>query len=133
MTSYEEIFQSLASPRPRLALKGAIEQALMRRMRRGHRLQIFTMGLCSLLSFGALVPAMRLLLNEASISGFTSYVRLVVSDGSSALEVWRELLLSIAQTLPVMGFIAVLLSLSTFLLSLRFLFGTSRPFFIRYA
>ncbi|MEI6843173.1 MAG: hypothetical protein WCK48_01530 [bacterium] len=68
----------------------------------------------SVISLGALVPALTYLFHGFSQSGFYEYFSLLISDGGTALSSWKEILLSLVESLPVLevsAFLALVLVL----------------------
>lgn len=62
-----------------------------------------------------LITSIIYLSNVFSQSGFGQYLSLILSDSNLLVSYWQELALSLAESLPVLGFIA-LLSVSTVLI-----------------
>lgn len=81
-----------------------LEQEQKKRAKR--RLLIF--GLADLLSVSGLVASFLYLVNLMVGSGFYNYLSLVWSDRGSLALYWHELLLSIVESLPVLGVITFL-------------------------
>ncbi|MEI6280641.1 MAG: hypothetical protein WCP17_01420 [bacterium] len=76
-----------------------------------------SVGLTSLIG---LIPAIKILSNDLAQSGFYDYSSLIFSDGISMLSYWKEYILSLAESLPI---VSITLTLSLFfvlLLSLKF-------------
>jgi hypothetical protein len=64
-------------------------------------------GLVAILSLAAFVPAIGYLMGTASQTGFFTYASLLVSDTGSVAHSWNTFLVSIADSAPLMGIIAV--------------------------
>ena len=77
----------------------------------------FTLSFVSaLISFTLIIPAIRLVGQELSQSGFYSYLSLIFSDGGAVLSSWKEFALLLAESLRPMG-IAFFLATTFFLIS----------------
>jgi hypothetical protein len=71
-------------------------------------------------SLVGLVPVFQMLLNDLTQSGFYEYFSLIFSDGGSMLSSWKELIFSLAESLPIMSIIFTLSLIFIFFLSLRY-------------
>lgn len=76
-------------------------------------------GVCSLAFFGALYSSIGMTISEMSTSGLYHYANLLITDFSDIGAFWRELLLSLVQSLPVFAVTITLLSLLAFIMSIR--------------
>ncbi len=76
-------------------------------------------GAFSLASLGAVVASGMYAAHSAAASGFSSYFSLLFSDGSTVAGLWREVGLSLLESLPVVAGISVLASVVAVLWSLR--------------
>jgi ABC-type phosphate/phosphonate transport system permease subunit len=92
---------------------------LERERRRAFRIRIALAGSIGLAALAAFVPAWNFLSSEAAQSGFAQFASLVFSDFSVVTAYWKDFLLSLLESLPVYGSLAVLGSLFAFGLSLR--------------
>jgi hypothetical protein len=105
--------------------------AIMLRIEHRHRRRLYVrvalVGSLMLAAAAALVPAWNFLASEAARSGFAAFVSLVFSDFSVVLTYWNDFALSLLDSLPVYGFVAVLGSLLVFGISIRsFILTVSR-------
>ena len=64
-------------------------------------------GLVAILSLAAFVPAIGYLMGTAAQTGFFTYASLLISDTGSVAYSWNTFLVSIADSAPLMGIIAV--------------------------
>ncbi|MDB5238867.1 MAG: hypothetical protein JWO00_202 [Candidatus Parcubacteria bacterium] len=60
----------------------------------------------------ALIPSIQYIAAQAAASGFNEYVSLIMSDGSSLSGSWGPLALSIVDSIPLLGVIAMLFALT---------------------
>jgi hypothetical protein len=88
-----------------------------------HATQIKMWSLASVLfaSLIGLVPAFQILLSGLAHSGFYEYFSLIFSDGGSMITYWKELSLSLAESLPVMSIVFALSLFFVCFLSLKYL------------
>jgi hypothetical protein len=88
-----------------------IINTVMKRVERSRiiraRISAATNGLVAILSLAAFVPAIGYLMGTASQTGFFTYASLLISDTGSVAHSWNTFLVSIADSAPLMGIIAV--------------------------
>ena len=112
----EIIFEEVTPPQ---TLVRSIIAQIMKRRRRDARVRL---GLFAGLLVGsgtALIPALQYAADEVSRSDFYRYIALLFSNGSAVFASWREFSLLLAESLPVMGLIAVFGALFFLVYSLR--------------
>jgi hypothetical protein len=83
----------------------------------------FKLWICAFIGFASLaglVPVFQMLLSDLAHSGFYEYFSLIFSDGGSILSYWKELTLSLAESLPTMSIIFTLSLVFISLLSFRY-------------
>ena len=88
--------------------------------KRNTRIKLWIFSLVGFISFAGFIPALNLLLNDLRQSGFYEYFSLIFSNGS-VLFFWKELVLSIAESLPTASIILTLSLVFVFVLSLKYL------------
>ncbi len=88
-------------PEPDLSLR--IWDTIVLKQRRVTYRKRFGFLLVSIFSVTALVPAIKGLANDFALSGFGKYVALTFSGNGVLAHSWKELLLSMAESLPVMS------------------------------
>jgi hypothetical protein len=76
-------------------------------------------GAFSGVSFVAFIAGGYYAANAANASGFTSYFSLIFSDGTTAASLWREVGLSLVESLPLLGTLIVIGSIAAMLWSIR--------------
>ena len=114
------IFQK-AKYEPSTDLAENIWQTIMRRNKRQIQFRLWAFACLGIASLGGLVPVFKMLLGDLTQSGFYEYFSLIFSDGGSIVSYWKELVLSLAESLPVMSIIFALSLVFVFFLSMRFL------------
>jgi len=74
-----------------------------------------------ILSLVGLVPAFKILSSDLAHSGFYEYLSLTFEGGGVIISYWKELSLSIVESIPVMSTLLTLSLLFVCLLSLKYL------------
>ncbi len=118
-TNYEKLFQSLRHIEPPQELYGGIVARITREQRHRAIIRLFFLGFAVLLSFAALIPTFRYLSNDFYQSGSYQYLSLIFSDGGMLISYWKEFMLSIAESLPIISIAAFLSILFIMLGSLK--------------
>ena len=114
-----KIFQKTKyEPAPDLA--DNILRALLVRQKHQAQLKLWIFALVGIISFAGLVPALKTLSTDFAQSGFSEYFSLIFGSGS-ILSYWKELFLSLAESLPTMSIIFTLSLAFICLFSLRHL------------
>ncbi|MFA5124414.1 MAG: hypothetical protein WC473_01120 [Patescibacteria group bacterium] len=116
-----KIFSSYHSPEPSEELLNEIVFGLNREQakRAKRRLAIFSLTLVA--SLVAVVPALRLIWQDISQSGFTDFISLFFSDPDMALAYWQNFVLALLEVLPVLSLALFLTTLAVFMESLKLL------------
>ena len=115
-----KIFQK-AEYEPESILASTVWSAIIARDRRIIRFKLWIFSFMGFASLVGLVPVFKILLNDLAQSGFYEYFSLIFSDGGSMLAYWKELFLSLAESLPVFSIISTLSLFFIFFLSLKYL------------
>jgi hypothetical protein len=106
---------------PEANLAFSIWHTIITKEKRLTRFKSWSFGFIGLTSLAGLVPAFQILLNDLAHSGFYEYFSLLFSDGGSMLTYWKELALSLAESLPTMSIIFTLSLFFVCFLSLKYL------------
>ncbi len=94
------------------------------RNKRITRLKLWAFSSIGFISLIGFIPAWQKLSSDMTQSGFYEYFSLAFSNGGSILSYWRELLLSIAESLPMTS---IILSFSlVFVIFLSFKYATKQ-------
>ena len=95
-----KIFQK-AKYEPSPILASTVWDAIIARDKRVIRFKLWIFSFMGFASLLGLVPVFKILLNDLTQSGFYEYFSLIFSDGGSMLAYWKELFLSLAESLPI--------------------------------
>ena len=114
-----KVFQK-AQYRPERRLSDGILLSIENREKRNSRIKLWVYSSISVLSFVGIFPAIKLLLSDFTRSGFYEYFSLMFSD-SRTLSYWKEIILSITESIPMASLILSLALVFIFILSLRFI------------
>ena len=101
-----------------------IWQVIEKRQKNKRRWRFFAFTSVGLISLGGLWPAFLALQAEISQSGFYDYFSLIIREKGLVFSFWRELALSLAESLPVMSLALVLSLFFVLFLSVRYLLKT---------
>jgi len=105
---------------PKESLGDDIWLNIIAREKRSTRVKLYIFSVVSFLSVLGLIPALEALFNQFTQSGFYEYFSLIFSSGSNLFSYWKELVLSLAESLPIMNIIFSFSLVFIFLLSLRY-------------
>ena len=100
---------------PPFDLERNIWSRLSQEQKRQAKIHLAAFAVLDAFAVVGLVTSIIYLSNIFSRSGFGHYLSLVLSDSNMLVSYWQELGLSLAESLPVLGFIAFL-SVSTVLI-----------------
>ncbi len=89
-------------------LESRVLARLNEEQQRAAKFRLFVFALLDALSLLGLVASLVYLARVFAESGFSQYLSLLFSDGGSLLSYWRELVLSLAESLPALGLLAFL-------------------------
>ncbi len=103
------IFSALEDIDPPRRLSFAILSRIQKRKQRVARIKLAFLTISSVLSAVLLFPVVSYTLAGFTNSGFYEYLSLIYSDGLAILPYWKEIGLSLAESLPAFE-IALLLS-----------------------
>ena len=92
--------------------------SIKREEKKNARRKLWLLSTLGISSLSAAIPTASAALRDLAGSGFYEYLSLAFSNGGRALEYWKELSLSLLESLPVTG-----LSVSLFLVFVFFLFA----------
>ncbi len=104
-------------------LPASVWNTIITRENRMARVKLWVFGIIGTISLIGLVPALQALSNNMTQSGFSSYFSLIFSDGGSIASFWKEFILSLGESLPILSVI--------FALSLLFVCGLSLRYFVK--
>lgn len=114
-----EIFKKAKyEPNPGLAF--SILNKMVMHDKKMTRFKLWTGTFTGIASLVTLVPVFQILLDNLTHSGFYDYFSLIFSDSGLMFSYWKELILSLAESLPMMSIILTLSLIFIFFLSLRY-------------
>lgn len=100
---YQKLFQGLEIPSVPLGLRDSVLARIDREMRYASSLRLALLVPFVFIASAVAVTSFQYLSRETAQSGFSEYLSILFSDGSSILLYWREFLISIAETTPILG------------------------------
>ena len=106
---------------PREGLLGFILASIENEKRRLAKIRLLYASATGILSIATLVPMTIYFINQFWQSGFYQYLSLVFSNGGLVATYWKELLLSLAESLPVLSIMAVLILVLVLLTSSKYI------------
>lgn len=122
-------FENLEEIEPNQEIFESIMLSISLAERRSARIKLTILGGISLLSFLAIFPLLQYSGNQFYQSGFTEYFSLIFSDWTTLSIYWKDLMISLAESLPILSTTAILLSVFVLLTSLRSAIKNFRPAF----
>lgn len=114
---FKALFAQIDPALPPKELLDAVLSRVRLEQKRAARREIFLVGSLALGSLVAIIPAISYFLNSLIQSSFYQYLSLVFSDGTSVLTFWKEMIMSLAESLPLLGLVGVLTIVVVFLWS----------------
>ena len=114
----QKVFSN-AKYHPELSLTDDIWRLIISREQRTLRLKVWVYAALGLLSFITLFPVVASLIRQFAQSGFSEYLSLGFSDAGSITLYWKELVLTLADALPVSALILSLSLVVLFLICIR--------------
>lgn len=113
------LFQEIDPPQGLLSAILARIARIARERQRAARIRFAAFGMGLVVSGGMLIPVVSYTLHEFYASGFYEYFSIFFSDSAMAMTYWRELLISMAETLPSLAILFLLGLVAAALWSLR--------------
>ena len=92
-------------------LKSAVFLAIKQERRKRILTNLILHGTASLLSLGAMIWAFSYAMSSFAQAGFAEYFSLLASERLSAMTYWKEIGLTMAESLPVFSLVILLLTL----------------------
>ena len=116
----KKAFQNLKYE-PKAELADSIWRHIIAREKYFTRVKLYAFSIIGFLSIAGLVPVFKALFTEFTQSGFYEYFSLIFSSGSNVFSYWKELALSLVESLPIMNIIFLFSLVFVLLLSARYL------------
>ncbi|MDD5431031.1 MAG: hypothetical protein PHP03_02290 [Candidatus Pacebacteria bacterium] len=117
----EKLFNNLNQEEPPKELYCGILARIQFERRRAARIRLVFFAGTALASIFGLIPALQYFIGELNSSGFHHYISLIFSDGGILISYWKEFILSLAESLPILGITAILSLVFIFLESIKFI------------
>jgi len=114
-----EVF-SRVNLKPNAGLADNIWNSIVMREKRIAKLKLGLFSLIGMLSLVGAVPVFKTLITDFTQSGFYEYFSLLFSSGSALASSWKELIYSLAESLPIFSIILSFMVVFVFFLSLRY-------------
>jgi hypothetical protein len=114
-----KVFQK-AKYEPGANLAENVWLAIVLREKRIARFKLWAFSIMGIVSLAGLIPAFNILLSDLAQSSFYEYFSLLFGGGGAVFSYWKELTLSLAESLPSASIIFVLSLIFIFFLSLRY-------------
>lgn len=116
---YQRLFKTLKNPTVPTELQGLVLDRINSEIARLSRIRLAIFVPLLLVSSVAVVSSFQYLAQVTTESGFSSYLSIIFSDGSTMLSYWKEFLISLAETAPVFGATIFLGAILAFMGSLK--------------
>jgi ABC-type phosphate/phosphonate transport system permease subunit len=105
---------------PEAGLAEGVWRGLILKNKRTTKMRLWFFSVLGIASLLGAVPALSLLFSDFSKSGFYEYFSLAFSNGGILASYWKELILSLAQSIPTTSLALSLAFIFVFFLSIRF-------------
>ncbi|MFA6257569.1 MAG: hypothetical protein WC671_00985 [Candidatus Paceibacterota bacterium] len=96
-----------------------IWHTIIKREKRDTKIKFWAFASMGFTSFVGLVPAVKILINDFTQSGFYDYFSLLFSNSEVVFSYWKELGFSLAESLPTMSITLTLSLVFILILSLK--------------
>jgi len=113
----KKLFQNITQIEP----PHELYERILARIRRIALVKFVIFLASTLASSVILVFSFQYAAQEFYVSGFSQYLSLIISDGDSLITYWEDLLISLAESLPILGMTLLLTSIFLLLGSVRLL------------
>ena len=127
---YERLFTEISQLEPPSGLMPAILARIDNGKRQAARLRVLLLSVSSLVSVFALITALIYLTGDFNQSGFNQYFSLLFTDSGAAITYWREISMSLLESLPIMSTAAVFATIFVLLISLKLLAQNAKEAFL---
>jgi len=94
--------------KPNVNLLGMVLVRIEKEKKREAKIHLYYTSALGLSSILFLVPALKYFIADFSASGFGNYFSLLYSDGGTVLSFWKELVITLAESIPVLSSIIIL-------------------------
>jgi hypothetical protein len=131
---YKKLLGSINLVEPPKGLENRIINSIKAEEKRAKRFKAWIFGSISLASFVLSLRAIVYLVESMKETGFGQYLSLLFSENGAALVYWKEITLSLAESLPVVGLVAFLTTVGLLIWSMAKVFdkGSDRNMLLRF-
>jgi hypothetical protein len=120
-TDYNRLFEHLEQKEPRAGLLDKVLLSISKEtVSRALWAKTVVSGIISLAAIVAIIPSWLITRSEIYQSGFSQFLSLLMSDTNTVMAFWKEFSLSLLESFPLVGTIAVFGSILIFMISIRF-------------
>lgn len=106
---------------PEKGLEGVVWRTISGRNKRARYWKLGSFSFLGIASVLGLIPMLQILVGDFTKSGFYDYLSLTFSSQGLIFSYWKELIYSLAESLPIMSLAFSLALIFIFLLSLHFI------------
>lgn len=117
-SGYKKLFKTLPKLHAPKGLKTMILARIEQERMRQAKIRVGVLGTLSVGSFISTFVLIKTLWTELTQSGFTQYLSVIVSDSSVIRSYWKEVALSLTESVPYVSLTLVLLTIGIFVWSL---------------
>ena len=106
--NYKALFSQIPSQKAPLFVISGIESKINRAQRQRNLVRGTSYAIVACLAIAACIPAIKSMVDSMIGSGFTSYISMILTDGSNILGSWKELGMVLVESIPLLSVTAVL-------------------------
>jgi hypothetical protein len=117
----EKLFVYLETFEPSIDLYEKIVKKIDLRRKITSRRRFFVFSILFALSLFAIIPSVKMLINDFSSSGFLQFLSLLFTDSTTILNYWKSFALILLESLPIMSTVIFFGAVFVMLESIRFL------------
>ncbi len=125
--NYKKLFSSLKSVELPHDLQNKILKNIAIRQKRSVHNRLFLSATTAIMSILGMLLAIQYTIQEFYLSNFNQYLSLVISDSGTIISNWRDFILSLAESIPLIGITISLVTVVILLSSIRITFQNTRP------
>lgn len=129
MENYKKLFANIDYINPPERLSKAIFERIIAEKKHLARKRLWYTSSAGVFSLVAIFPAIQYLIGQFIQSGFYQYLSLIFSDGGAVIKYWKEISISLAESLPILGSAIVLTLVLIILGSFKYIIQDSKTLF----
>ena len=123
---------SLIEAEPSPALYQAVLRHIDRERARRAKIRFAGLSVLAFASLGSMIPAFQYAVQEFARTGAFQYLSLVFSDGSLMAMYWKEFIMTIVESIPILGIAFLLSAVALFLASVTLAIKNMRVIMLEY-